>query len=200
MNIKNQLYLMPLRSKVALWKALTFIDKFFYNEIGKKSIICRPIKTFNVNRISIKTGVCINPYSWLYCVSSTIENILTIGSGTQIGHRFHCVSLLGINIGENVLIADNVFVSDCSHGINPTLKEAYLKQDLIPLKRITIGSGSWIGENVSIIGSCVGKCCVIGANAVVKCDIPDYSIAVGNPAKVIKQYNFSSSKWERIND
>lgn len=63
-----------------------------------------------------------------------------------------------------------------------------------------IGEGSWLGENVCVIGASVGKHCTIGANAVVTKDIPDYSVAVGIPAKVIKQYNFKTQRWERINN
>ena len=52
-----------------------------------------------------------------------------------------------------------------------------------------------MGENVCIIGASVGKHCVIGANSVVTKDIPDYSIAVGTPAKIIKRYDFNKERW-----
>jgi acetyltransferase-like isoleucine patch superfamily enzyme len=58
-----------------------------------------------------------------------------------------------------------------------------------------IGDGSWIGENACIIGAHVGKNCVIGANAVVTSDIPDYSVAVGVPAVVIKRFDAPSKMW-----
>jgi acetyltransferase-like isoleucine patch superfamily enzyme len=61
-----------------------------------------------------------------------------------------------------------------------------------------IGEGSWLGENVCVIGASIGKHCVIGANSVVTKDIPDYSVAVGIPAKVIKKYNFNKCEWEKI--
>ena len=49
-----------------------------------------------------------------------------------------------------------------------------------------------------IIGASVGKHCVIGANAVVTKDVPDYCVAVGAPAKIIKKYNLKNKKWEKI--
>ena len=72
-----------------------------------------------------------------------------------------------------------------------------LKQKIKQIGTVVIGEGSWLGENVCVIGANVGKNCVIGANSVVTKDIPDYSVAVGVPAKVIKSYNFSSKKWEK---
>jgi len=61
---------------------------------------------------------------------------------------------------------------------------------------VVIGKNSWIGENVSIIGAKIGKHCVIGANSFVNSDIPDYSIAVGTPAKVIKKLNIDERNNE----
>jgi acetyltransferase-like isoleucine patch superfamily enzyme len=51
-----------------------------------------------------------------------------------------------------------------------------------------------------VSGASVGKHCVIGANAVVTHDIPDYSVAVGIPARVIKRYNFETQQWEKVED
>ncbi|MCR5188785.1 MAG: hypothetical protein K6C97_07595 [Treponema sp.] len=57
----------------------------------------------------------------------------------------------------------------------------------------------WIGEMVSILpGVEIGKGAIIGANAVVTKSIPKYSIAVGNPAKVIKKYNFETKLWDIV--
>lgn len=61
---------------------------------------------------------------------------------------------------------------------------------------VFIGDGSWIGTNVVVVGNVhIGKHCVIGANSVVTKNIPDYSIAVGVPAKVVKKYDFIENKW-----
>ena len=65
---------------------------------------------------------------------------------------------------------------------------------------VEIGEGSWLGENVCVLGTHIGKHCVIGANSVVTKDIPDYSVAVGIPAKVIKRFDLESKSWRRIDD
>lgn len=64
---------------------------------------------------------------------------------------------------------------------------------------LVIGDGTWIGTNVVIVGNIhIGKNCVIGANSVVTKDIPDYSVAVGIPAKVIRKYDFEKKEWIKI--
>ena len=60
---------------------------------------------------------------------------------------------------------------------------------------VRIGRGSWLGENVSIIGASIGRNCVIGANSVVTKDIPDFSVAVGIPAVVIKHFDVEQQLW-----
>ncbi|HHQ4611724.1 MULTISPECIES: DapH/DapD/GlmU-related protein [Aeromonas] len=64
---------------------------------------------------------------------------------------------------------------------------------------MNIGDNVWIGEGVSIVGASIGRNSVVGANSVVTHDIPEYSVAVGSPARVIKQYNFEMKRWEKVN-
>jgi lipopolysaccharide O-acetyltransferase len=64
---------------------------------------------------------------------------------------------------------------------------------------IIIEDNVWIGESVSILpGVTIGQGSIVGANSLVSKNIPPYAIAVGNPAKVIKTYNFTIGKWEKI--
>jgi acetyltransferase-like isoleucine patch superfamily enzyme len=70
-----------------------------------------------------------------------------------------------------------------------------MDQPIQQIHEVEIGEGAWIGENVCIIGASVGKGCVIGANSVVTKNIPDYCVAVGAPAKIIKRYSFELNEW-----
>jgi acetyltransferase-like isoleucine patch superfamily enzyme len=73
-----------------------------------------------------------------------------------------------------------------------------ISKQAVNTKLIEIGDDSWIGANAVITaGSKIGKHCVIGAGAVVTGIIPDYSIAVGNPARIIKKYNTLTHTWEK---
>ena len=68
-------------------------------------------------------------------------------------------------------------------------------------KKVTIGDGCWIGEKVIVLpGVTIGEKSVIGGGSVVTKDVPSYAIAVGNPARVIKKYNFETHKWENVCD
>ena len=122
---------------------------------------------------------------------------LEIKDGCSLGHFNHVYATQEIIIEENVLTADKVYISDNLHSyqnINIPIKS----QSILQNGKVRIGSGSWIGENACILGVIIGKQCVIGANSVVTKDIPDYSVAVGIPAKVIKKYNFETQQWERV--
>ena len=85
----------------------------------------------------------------------------------------------GITIEDNVMIAANVQLLSNNH-------DEYDRQILI-CKPILIKKGAWIGAGVSILpGITVGKYAIVGAGAIVTKDVPDYAVAVGTPARVVK--------------
>lgn len=113
-----------------------------------------------------------------------------LGYNIHIGNDFYCnhnlIILDGakVNIGNNVFIAPNCCISSASHPIdfeqrNKGLEFAY---------PITIADNVWIGANVTILpGVTIGNGSIIGANSVVSKDIPQNSIAVGNPCRVLRE-------------
>ena len=102
-----------------------------------------------------------------------------------------------IKIGNNVIFAQNIVASALNHEYRDPNLPIY-KQPIIT-KEIIIEDDCWIAANAVITaGVTIGKHSVIAAGAVVTKDIPPYSVAVGNPAKILKQYNFELSSWERI--
>lgn len=120
--------------------------------------------------------------------------------GCDIGTRNRISAGRKIIFEEEVITGPNVFISDQDHryeDINISIKnQGVIIKDG---DGIRIGKGSWIGTNSVIIGNIeIGKGCVIGANSVVTKSIPDYSVAVGSPAKIIKKYNFKTKEWERV--
>lgn len=98
-----------------------------------------------------------------------------------------------------MLFSPNIYITDCDHeyrNINiPVKDQGIVQRD----QSVSIGEGSYIGINTVIVGNVkIGKHCVIGANSVVTKDIPDYCVAVGSPAKILKKYNLTSQLWETL--
>ncbi len=161
---------------------------------GHNSLIYRPLKISG--NISIGSNVLIQYKSWIEANPLTGESNaeLIIGNGCAIGHFNEIYATKSIVIEDNVLTADRVYISDNLHGYE-NLDIPIIHQSIKQNGTVRIGEGSWLGVGVCVIGANIGKHCVIGANAVVTHDIPDYSVAVGIPAKVIKRYDFNEKKW-----
>ncbi|MBK6935738.1 MAG: acyltransferase [Chitinophagaceae bacterium] len=147
-------------------------------------------------RIFIGSRVYINSGGWLACMPLTgnTDARLTIGDGTYIGRFCHIYATSKIEIGRKVLIADKVYLSDNLHG-HSDIDLPVIDQPVQQTNPVLIGDGAWLGENVCVIGASVGKNSVIGANSVVTKDIPDFCVAVGAPASIIKRYNFETNQW-----
>ena len=140
----------------------------------------------------------IRPSTDIYVHNKTSS--LMIGDNTEIGNHSTISAYNKIQIGNGVLTGPHVFIADHNHNYENPHKPIYMQGVKIKQNAIVkIGDGTWIGTNAVIVGSVqIGKNCVIGANSVVTKNIPDYSIAVGCPATVIKKYNFDKQCWEHI--
>jgi lipopolysaccharide O-acetyltransferase len=109
-----------------------------------------------------------------------------------------------VTIGNNVLLASKIYISDCSHGSycgdeNDTHPNTIPKDRSLFAKPVLIEDNVWLGEFVSVLpGVSIGKGTIVGANSVVSKSLPDNVIAVGSPAKPIKKFNFQTSRWEKI--
>lgn len=129
---------------------------------------------------------------------------LVFGNNIQINDFVHIAALNEVRIGDNVLIASKVFITDLEHGSyagneSDSSPDSIVKERPLSSKSVIIKNNVWLGEHVSVLpGVTVGENSIIGANSVVTKSIPANSIAVGIPAKVIKQYNFETKRWEKV--
>jgi lipopolysaccharide O-acetyltransferase len=131
------------------------------------------------------------------------KGCIRFGRDVQLNDYVHITGSSSVTIGDNVLIASKVYISDTSHGAysgsaehsNPDIPP---KERPLAAKPVKIEPNVWIGEAVSVLpGITIGHGSIIGANSVVTKDVPANCIAVGNPAKVIKHFDRSSGLWER---
>lgn len=168
-------------------------------QFGWRSIISHPLRIDGAKNISIGNGCSIQYKTWLAAMPYTGENPkLIIEDGCRIGNFNHIYATKSVILHKDVLTADKVYISDNLHRYED-IDVPILKQPILQHGEVEIGEGSWLGENVCVLGAKIGKHCVIGANSVVTRDIPDFSIAVGVPAKVIKKYDFDSNQWKKVN-
>ena len=145
--------------------------------------------------VFIASGTCLAAEPQLPDDSCRLE----IGQGSQIGHYNHIFATREIILEDKVLTANGVYISDNLHRYDDITKPV-VDQPLRQLSPVRIGYGSWLGHGVCVVGANIGRHCVIGAGAVVTRDIPDYSVAVGSPARVIKQYDHESGEWRDTRD
>ncbi len=127
--------------------------------------------------------------------------VISIGSNVEVNDYVHIGAIESVTIGNNVLIASKVFISDHNHGSysgdNQSSPLEAPKERPLQVKPIVIGDNVWIGESVTILpGVVIGEGSVIGASSVVTKSVPPRCIAVGAPAAVVKMYNDVTQKWE----
>lgn len=136
-----------------------------------------------------------------YCDIYGGDEGLVIGNNCDIGTRNRIAG--HVCIEESVLTGPDVFICSYDHEYRDISKSVIEQKEFIPKRNkhdgIIIGSGSWIGIHAVISGDVhIGKHCVIGANSVVIMDVPDFCVVAGAPAKILKRYNFTTQKWEKV--
>lgn len=166
--------------------AKTFIGKVqakrFRVQAGKNVYIGKHCALKGKHHITLEDSVKVRPYVQIWS-GGTVR----IGRGSEIGERCRISIANSLEIGEKVLLSPNVYMTDCDHEYRnvdiPVINQGIVQKG----QKVSIGDGSYIGINSVIVGNVkIGKHCVIGANSVVTKDVPDYCVAVGSPAKVIK--------------
>ena len=172
--------------------------RLFFRHIGARSRIIRPLQLGGVEHISIGEEVSIHQQCWLQ--TFPIMNRppeMVVDRGCVIGNFNHITCVDRVHLEERVLTADRVFISDHGHRYDDP-HVPIVDQGIVSRGPVTIGKGTWIGENAVVMSCRIGQNCVIGANAVVVSDIPDFSVATGVPAKVIRTYSSESKEWKRV--
>ena len=144
----------------------------------------------SINGVHIARGATIGEYSSIKCSTSltAMGSGCNIGAGVGIGSYAYLGCWGGINIGENTIVGERLTIHSDNHIFDRT--DCLIKnQGVVPCP-VSIGCDCWIGSNVTILGGVnIGDGCVIGAGSIVTQSIPPMSIAVGNPARVVKQRN-----------
>ncbi len=178
-----------------VWGIRAILYKPFFDRIGNPTYIGRPCFIEGCKNIEIGNRVRIFPGIRMEAIG---QGKIVIGNNTAIEQNVHITSSGGVlSIGNNVTILANTFITNLDHGYTD-ISKSILEQGVIE-KETLIDDGCFVGYGAAIqAGTKLGKHCIVGAGAVVRGEYPDYCVIVGNPAHVIKKYNFETKKWERI--
>lgn len=180
--------------KVILSYSYNLFPLLRLKKVGKWIDIRKGLRVNSPRNIIIGNRVRIDRMSRL---SSYEGGRILIEDDCYIGQFFSVMAGGDVKIGKNTLIASYVAVISENHNMNPESGIRYGNQPLIK-NNVEIGENCWIGEKVTILpGVSIGEWSIVGAGSVVNKTIPPYSIAVGNPARVIKIYNFEKHRWEK---
>ena len=177
----NRILFIPLKKRLKHCGRKSLIEPFYTVEGAKYISLGDNVRIkprLHIAAIDQHNGIHFNPK-------------IKIGNNVSINYDVHIACIHKITIGSGTLLGSKIFITDHYHG-NTTLESLRIapsERKLESKGSVEIGKNVWIGENVAIMpGVKIGDNSVIGANSVVTKDIPQFSVAVGIPANVIKKY------------
>jgi len=183
---------------VAIAFALVFVFPWAAMELLVRRIAGRDVwflmHTEFISLIPGKTGVYIrNAYYFLALSKCPLDCGISFGSiisknSTEVGHRVYIGwrTFIGLaTIGDDSMISDSVQILSGKHQHGTTIPGVPFQSQPQSFTRVRIGKNTWIGANAVIMAD-VGDNCVIGAGSIVTNPVPENSVAVGNPAKIIR--------------
>lgn len=186
MSLSCRLYQVTLR-----WRR--FVTRFLYaplfGRIGAGTTIFRPALLLGTEHIYIGDRVLIRPGARLEIIlRDGVRPCIEIGDDVSIEQNVHIVCQTRVTIGARVSLTGGAAIVDVTHPheavIEGTRPAAARADDM---RAVTIGDDSFIGYGAVILpGVTIGRGCMIGANSVVSRDIPDYSVAAGAPARILR--------------
>lgn len=168
-------------------KAHTALVRVRVASLGRGSSVHPPAVLYNPKVMAIGAGTVIRENVWLNGGRASGDGVvLTIGDGCYLGRFCHINAAHDVTIEDRVLIADRVYISDVDHEYRrPGVP--VIAQGICSKGRVHLKTGCWIGAGAVILpGITVGRNAVVGANAVVTKDVPDFAVVGGIPAKLIK--------------
>jgi acetyltransferase-like isoleucine patch superfamily enzyme len=185
-----QVLIVPRQARPRAW-VRWFVNPFVH-QYGRHSLVKNRARldVLPFNLFALGSESIIEDFA---VINNGMGSVL-IGSRTLIG--ISNILIGPLRIGNDVIIAQNVVFSGLNHVYDDI--SVPIKDQACTTAEIVVDDETWIGANVVIVaGVKIGKHSVIAGGSVVTKDIPAYSVAGGNPARILKQYNPDSKQWER---
>jgi acetyltransferase-like isoleucine patch superfamily enzyme len=196
MKFLSRFFVLGYRASIRLrGKMFSLLISGAFAHFGKNTVLMYPIRLNGEERIAIGDQVFIGPGSWLQTLPDRENNAVavSIGKGTSCAGACVISAVRSVTLEENVLLARNVYISDHIHKYTDT-GVPVIAQGMDKILPVLIKRGAWLGQNVVVCpGVTIGEGAVVGANSVVTESIPDYCVAAGAPARVLKTIRPSCS-------
>lgn len=193
-RLKNFVHylLIPKRQARPRWWVKVLLNPWFH-EKGVNSLVRARTRmdVLPFNNFKIGSNTTIEDFS---TINNGMGDVF-IGDNSRVG--MSNVVIGPITIGNYVITAQNVVMSGLNHSYQDISIPTSMQKCTV--SEIKIHDEVWIGANSLITaGVTIGKHAVIAGGSVVTKDVPPYTIVAGNPAKIIKQFNFDTKKWEHV--
>jgi acetyltransferase-like isoleucine patch superfamily enzyme len=169
---------------------------------GGSGILFPTVALYGEQYIRIGSRTTIGPYATLSAGVAPGHvperaTVVAIGDDVLIGKGSGIVGHLSVEIGDGVFTGHHVYITDANHGYEDVALS--IGRQFAEPRPVVVGPGSWLGHgSVVLPGASIGEHVVIGAGAVVSGEIPSFTVAVGNPARVVRAYDERTGKWGSV--
>jgi acetyltransferase-like isoleucine patch superfamily enzyme len=171
-------------------------DPESFAAFGPHSVLHQPVMSVvHPGGVHVGTWVNIGAFAIIEALVPDRGVTVHIGDNTYLGNFLRLTAVHSVTIGEECLISDRVYISDSGH-VYEDVTQPIKRQGLRDGRRVEIADGAWIGIGAAIVGNVrIGRNAVVGANAVVRDDVPDFTVVAGNPAQVVRRHDGEEWRW-----
>jgi acetyltransferase-like isoleucine patch superfamily enzyme len=173
-----------------------------FHRFGAGSAICFPVTAlYGEEYIDLGDDCIIGPYASLSAgvmPGHVLDHtpVVSIGDRVLVGKGSGIVAHDRVVIGDDVFTGHHVYITDANHGYDDTTLP--IGRQFAPSRPVRVGSGSWLGHGTVVLpGADIGRHVAVGAGSVVTGPLPDFCVAVGNPARVIRRY-VDGEGWVKV--
>jgi acetyltransferase-like isoleucine patch superfamily enzyme len=167
--------------------------------LGLSSEIVPPVWIEGAESVSIGQDVQIWRFARIEALNAKRGSIrIAIGDETVMQPYLHIGAIKSVRIGRGCLFASHVYITDHDHDFSNPM-DPVISNNRAVASPVEIGDYVWLGERVMVLkGVTIGERSVIGAGSIVTQDVPPFSIAVGSPARVVRQWNDGAQQWVKV--